>query len=356
MIDKLLHTREVKALKQLLAGCRAVVLTCHVRPDGDAIGSTLGLAHLLSGMGVRAKVVTPDQPPRMLEFMPGYNDIVPFTRYQEYGRQLVADADLIIGCDFNQWSRLSELADIVSAAKARKVIIDHHENPDADVDLLISYPDMSSTCELVFRLIAAMGYYDEMDLNCATALCTGIITDTRNLSVNTKHIDLYQILVELLEKGVDKSLILKETLDTKSEDALRLTSFALCERLAVYKEHRAAVVWLGRDDLSRYRYEKGDTEGLVNQALSLRGVVYAVFLREDEDEVRLSMRSIGNFPVSHICSDHFSGGGHLQAAGGQFKGNVHECIAELERIMPEYDEEMKKAVDRLTAEGYILRL
>lgn len=355
MIDRLLDTGEVKTLRALLKGCRAVVLTCHVRPDGDAIGSTTGLAHLLNVMGVRAKVVTPDQPPRALEFMPGYKDIVPFTKYEDYGRQLVADADLIIGCDFNQLSRLSDFAPVIEGAKAKKVIIDHHERPGQFADLMISHPDMSSTCELIFRLIAAMGFYEFVDKDCATAICTGIITDTRNLSVNTRYLDLYSIMVELLRKGVNKSLILKETLDTKSEDAVKLTSFALYERLKVYGNHRAAMVWLTKEDLARFKYEKGDTEGLVNQALELRGVIYAIFMREDDAEVRLSMRSIGSFPVSRICSEHFDGGGHMQASGGRFEGSIEECIKKLESVMPEYDDEVKKAVEALSAEGYILK-
>lgn len=355
MIDKLLNEREVKHLQPLLKGCRNVVLTCHVRPDGDAVGSTLGLLHLLQSMGIKARVITPDQPPRSLEFLPGFSDIVPYARYSDYGSRLVDEADLIIGCDFNQLSRLSDLEPAIASAKAKKVIIDHHEHPDVAADLLISYPDMSSTCELVFRLIAAMGYFEFVSFESATCLCTGIITDTRNLSVNCQHLDIYEIMLELLRMGVNKSLILKETMDTKSEDALKLTSFALCERLTVYKNHHAAVVWLGKEDLSRYKYEKGDTEGLVNQALELRVVIYAVFMREDEDMVKLSMRSIGDFAVNRICIDHFDGGGHLQAAGGQFKGSVQECLKKLESVMPEYDDEVRKAADRLIAQGYVLK-
>ena len=353
MIDKLLNDKQIKDLQSLLRSAQKVVLCCHVRPDGDAIGSTLGWLHMLTAMGKSVRVVTPDQPPRSLSFLPGYADIVPYSRYGDFARELFAGADLVICCDFNTPSRLSELEPLFSTCKARKVLIDHHERPQHFCDLQFSWPDMSSTCELVFRIMAALGWYDELNLDAATCLTTGIITDTRNLSVNVQHLDLYEIMVALLRKGVNKRLILREALETKSEDAVKLTSFALYERLKVIAKHHAAIVYLKKEDLARFNYEKGDTEGLVNMALELRGVVYSAFLREDDKSIRLSMRSIGNFPVSRICSEHFGGGGHLQAAGGDFHGTIEEAIAKLESVMPEYDAELREAVAQLRNQGYI---
>ncbi|MCM1319656.1 MAG: DHH family phosphoesterase [Muribaculaceae bacterium] len=355
MIEKMISHSQLRHLRPLLDKAKKVVLTCHVRPDGDAIGSTLAMMHLLRTRNIQAHVVTPDTPPSVLAFLPGFNDVVPFTRYEEYAGRLFQEADLIIGCDFNTPSRLSDLESTFTSAKAHKVIIDHHEAPDTFADLLISYPDMSSTCELMFRLICGMDMFEELAhcKDAATCLTTGIITDTRNLSVNTKHLDLYDIMKELLKLGVNKRLILKETLETKSENALKLTSFALCERLKVYPKHKAAVVWLSREDLDRYDYKKGDTEGLVNQALELRGVIYAIFMRQEKDKVRLSMRSLGSFPVSRICSEHFGGGGHIQAAGGDFEGSVQECIEALEEIMPQYDKEAHNAAVKLQEQGYL---
>lgn len=354
MIDNLLKDTQLRHLRPLIENARKVVLTCHVRPDGDAVGSTLSLMHLLRARKVQAHVVTPDVPPRVLEFMPGYQDIVPYSKYEEYGSRLMQEADLVICCDFNTPSRLSGLEQTFVASKATKVVIDHHEFPSDFADLTISYPDMSSTCELVFRILCGLGMFGELSdcLDAATCLCTGIITDTRNLSVNTKHLDLYDIMKELLSVGVNKRLILRETMETKSENALKLNSFALCERLRVYPRHRAAVVWLTQDDLERFGYEKGDTEGLVNQALELRGVIYAVFMRQEKDKVRLSMRSLGSFPVSKICTDHFGGGGHMQAAGGDYEGSVEDCLDFLESVLPEYDNESRRAAERLQEQGY----
>ena len=354
MIDNLIKETHIRQLRPLLDNAKRVVLTCHVRPDGDAIGSTLALMHLLRARKVQAHVVTPDTPPRVLEFLPGYRDVVPFSKYEEYGTRLIKEADLIICCDFNTPSRLSGLETVFAESGAKRVVIDHHEGPENFADLTVSYPEMSSTCELVFRLLCGIGIFNELSdcTDAATCLCTGIITDTRNLSVNTRHLDLYDIMKELLALGVNKRLILRETMETKSENAMKLNAFALCERLKVYPKHRAAVVWLTEEDLERYRYEKGDTEGLVNQALELRGTIYAIFMRQEKEKVRLSMRSLGSFPVSKICSEHFGGGGHIQAAGGDFDGNVADCIKYLESVLPEYDTESRRAAERLKEQGY----
>ena len=354
MIENLLKESQVKELRRMLEQCSRVVLTCHVRPDGDAIGSTLGLAHVLNSLGKQARVVVPDQPPKNLAFLPGYDDIVPVSKYPEYGARLMKEADLLIACDFNVLKRQDEMAPLWELTSARKIMIDHHEGPDNFTDLQISYPDMSSTCELVFRLLAALGLYETMSLEAATCICTGIITDTRNLTVNTKHLDLYYIMVALLKKGVPKRLILKETLEIKSADAMRLNAYALYERLKVYRDHRAAVVYLTKEDLAKFKYERGDTEGLVNQALELRGVIYAAFLREDANSVKVSMRSLGSFPVNKMCAELFDGGGHKQAAGGEYKRDIMDAVKRLVDNMPRYDELMKQTADRLKEEGYML--
>ena len=356
VIDKLLKDSQVREFADMVARSSRVVLTCHVRPDGDAIGSTLGLMYVLRSLGKEAKVVTPDQPPRSLAFLPGYDDIVPASRYEDYAARLVEKADLLIACDFNVLKRQDAMARLWEKTSAKKVMIDHHEGPEHFTDLMISYPDMSSTCELVFRLLAAMGLYEEMPFEAATCICTGIITDTRNLTVNTRHLDLYYIMVALLKKGVPKRLILKETLEIKSADAMRLNAFALCERLKIYREHRAAIVYLTKDDLVRFKYEKGDTEGLVNQALELRGIIYVAFMREDPGSVKVSMRSLGSFPVNRVCSELFDGGGHKQAAGGEFHGPIEQAIERLVAHMPDYDARMQQAADELKQEGYILNL
>lgn len=347
MDNKIFSNKDLKAFKRLIDSAQEIVLTCHVRPDGDAIGSTLGLCHLLRDMGKHAVVVTPDQAPRSLAFLPGSKEIVAATKYPDYAKECVGKADLILCCDFNAPSRQDAFALVIQEAKAPKVLIDHHQNPDDFCDVKFSFPEMSSTCELAFRLIAALGLYGEMSKDAATCLLTGLITDTRNFSVNCDNPETYEILMRLMEKGVDKARIVREALETRSYDSLRLQSYALYRKLEVFPKHHAAIITISLDEQEKFGYERGDTEGLVNMPLQIRGVVYSFFLREETDMVKVSARSVGGFPVSDICSRFFSGGGHLMAAGGEFReGDAADRLQRARKIlidaMPEYDAEVKK--------------
>ena len=325
------------ALQSFLDEGSKIVLTCHVRPDGDAIGSTLGLCHLLRKLGKEANVVVPDKPPVNLSFLPGFKEIGIYTQHHDYCERLISEADLIICCDFNLPSRQDSLAPAIQNAHCRKIMIDHHMNPSNFADLVISFPEMSSTCELVFRLIAAMGYYGDVDKECATCLLTGMITDTRNFTVNCKNIDIYEIVIRLIEKGADKEKITKETLNTRSFASLKLEAYTIDQKLEVFPEHRCGLITLNKDELEKFHYERGDTEGLVNRPLEIRGLVYSIFMREDPDCVKVSARSNNGFPVSEICKDLYGGGGHLQAAGGEFYGSLKDCRKILIENLKNYD-------------------
>ena len=260
-----------------------------------------------------------------------------YSQYKEFAESLIENAELIICCDFNKLSRLDQLSEIIEKSTAKKVLVDHHLDPDNFTDLIFSFHDMSSASELTFRLIAAMGLMDIMDKDSATCICTGIITDTRNLSVNCEYPDLYIIMYELLKKGVDKRKIVKDALETKSYNSIKLSAYAISQKLNIYEQHRAAVIVLNKDELLQHNYEKGDTEGLVNEPLEIKGITYSFFLREDPDCIKVSARSVNNFPVNQICEECFNGGGHVQAAGGEFYGTLKECEEILLNVMPKYD-------------------
>lgn len=336
-MKQILIDADIKRLGEILDKSQNIILTCHVRPDGDAVGSTLGLSHLLHTIGKQATVVVPDQPPRTLSFLPGFKELAVYTRHDPYCQRLVNEADLIICCDFNKPSRQDQLESLIQSAQCTKVLIDHHEDPDFFADLTFSYPDMSSTCELVFRIIAALGLYPELNTEAADCLLTGIVTDTRNFSVNVKDPEVYEVLIKLLEKGADKNKIVKLALNTRSLSSLRIQSYAISERMEILENHKAAIVTLDKDTLKHFHYEKGDTEGLVNLPLEIRGMVSSFFLREDPDFIRISARSQWNFPVSKVCEDLFGGGGHLQAAGGEFYGSLEDCKSKLIEALPKYD-------------------
>ena len=338
---------KIKTLHTLLDESERIVITCHMRPDGDAIGSSLGLYHILRGLGKDATVIIPDRVPDSLCFLPGVNEIAVYTMHEDYCRRLLNEADLVLMCDFNTSTRQGNLGPLVEASPARKVLIDHHRYPDADCTVEFSYPDMSSTCELVFRLIAALGLYSEMNLDAATCLLTGLLTDTQNLSVNIKDPETYDILIKLIEKGADKERIVYEALKSISYNALRLNCYAVSEKLQIFAAHRCALIALTKEDLDRFNYKKGDTEGLVNEPLRIRGIIYSVFLREDSDCIKVSMRSRLGFPVGDICRDVYDGGGHIMAAGAEFNGTMEECIERLKKAMPDYDRYLPRKLDKL---------
>lgn len=336
-MKQMLVDADVKRFLAMIEKSSRVILTCHVRPDGDALGSTLGMAHLLHALGKDATVIVPDQPPKTLQFMPGYKDLAVFTRHDPFCQRIVGEADLIICCDFNKPSRQDNLEPLIQNAQCTKVLIDHHEDPDYFCDLTFSYPDMSSTCELVFRIVAAMGLYCDLPKEAAECLLTGIVTDTRNFTVNVKEVDLYDILMRLIEKGADKNRIVKLALNTRTLSSLKIQAHALSERMEIFDRHKASIITLDRETLKRFHYEKGDTEGLVNMPLEVKGMVSSFFLREDPEFIRISARSQYEFPVSKVCGDLFGGGGHLQAAGAEFYGTLEECRNKIVVALPNYD-------------------
>ena len=341
-MDKKIDTNKARDFRRIISESARIVLTCHVRPDGDAIGSTLALWHLFRALGKEATVIVPDKAPQNLSFLPGFKEIGVFTNHKEFCEKTVENCDLIVCCDFNTPSRQDALAPLIQNAPCRKVLIDHHTEPDDFTDLIFSYPKMSSTCELVFRIIAAMGLYDMVDRECATCILTGIITDTRNFTVNIHYPDIYDILMRLLEKDVDKDRIVKEALNTRSLNSLRLEAYAISRKMEIFPEHKCALITLNLEELKKFSYEKGDTEGLVNRPLEVRGMIYSIFMREDPDCVKISGRSCEDFPVSEICKTLYGGGGHLQAAGAEFYGTLEDCRELLVSHMSDFDKYLNK--------------
>lgn len=346
-MKNILDSHKINEFRNLVNQHEDIVLTCHMRPDGDAIGSTLGLYHLLLKIGKRPHVVVPDRLPKSLMFLPGTKDIAVNSQYDPYCARIVSEADLIIMCDFNTPSRQGELAKIIEEASCSKILIDHHRDPDVKCDLSFSFPEMSSTCELVFRILAAAGFWQDIDRDCATCLLTGIITDTQNFTVNCNNPEIYEILMRLLEKGVDKKQIIDEAIKSRSLDSIRLSSFALLERMRILEKNRCALIVLSKEDLDKFNYKKGDTEGLVNVPLEIPGIVYSIFMREDPDCIKISSRSKFDFPVCDICKDLFNGGGHLMAAGGEFYGSLKDCEALFLEHISDYDRHLPQKLEKI---------
>ena len=338
MISPIISEKSIKQLRKLLEANDRIVITCHLTPDGDAIGSSLGLMHVLRSIGKDVTVVTPDMVPRNLTFLPGVRDVVPFTRHEEFATKLLADAQLVFCLDYNEPARVDRLQPALLASKAPRVLIDHHLHPADFCTVTISHPEVSSTSMLVFRTLCRLELFDQIKRKAAECIFTGMMTDTGNFSYNSNDPDLYQVITELLRKGIDKDALYQKACNTLTESALRLNGYALGEKMQLFPEHRASLITLNADELKRFHYEKGDTEGLVNKPLAMPDVVWSVYLREDPTQIKVSMRSKGSFPVNKVCRDHFGGGGHLNAAGGEFKGTMEECVDRLLKAMPEYDQ------------------
>ncbi len=333
MIKRVINEEQTKKLKQLIADAKNIVITCHMSPDGDAVGSSLGLMHVLRTMGKYTSVVTPDMVPVSLNFLPGVKSIVVYTRQELLAKQLVKEADLIICLDFNALYRIDRFAPVIGQAKATKVMIDHHLDPENFTDLCISYPQMSSTCELLYNAIVLTGMKRFLNYNSATCIYTGMMTDTGNFTYNSNNSDLYIIIAELLKYGIDKDYIYNTAMNTFSADRLRLMGYAMSEKMEVFPEVGGAIIELTREELYRFNYQKGDTESLVNKPLSIPGIYWSIFLREDADYIKVSARSTGDFAVNGYCEQYFSGGGHKNAAGGEFIGTIEDARKQVLQIV-----------------------
>lgn len=337
MTENLIERDKICQLRELLNTSRRIVITCHISPDGDAMGSSLGLCRILRNAGKEVKVITPDTPPKYLSFLPGSEHVVVFSRFEPFANKILADTDLIFCLDYNDAKRIDLVAPGLLSSRAPKVMIDHHLYPESFPDLTISHPEISSTSALIYKVVSALGLLRYLDVDAATCIYTGMMTDTGNFSYNSNDPDLYRIIARLIERGIDKDTIYKRVYFTNSVNRLRLNGYAINEKFEYFPEHRSALITLTRDELNMFHYQKGDTEDLVNRPLTCPDITYSFFLREETDYIKVSARSKGDFPVNKMCTDLFNGGGHLNAAGGEFHGSLEEAMAKLMESLSSYD-------------------
>lgn len=337
MLKKVIDEAKIERFEKWVEKAQRIVIVSHVSPDGDAIGSSLGLYHFLSQKGKDVQVIVPNAYPNFLKWMPGSSEILQYDRYREFADEMIAKADVLCCLDFNTLKRIDEMADAVAASSARKMMLDHHLDPDGCCELIMSYPQISSTSELVFRLICRMGCFDEIDKNTATCIYTGMMTDTGGFTYNSNDRQIYFIIGELLSTGIDKDEIYRKVYHTYSEDRLRLMGYVLSQ-MKVYPEAHSVLITLTREEQLQYKYVKGDTEGFVNIPLSIKDVCFACFLREDTEKamIKVSLRSVGKFPCNKLAAEFFNGGGHLNASGGEFFGTMDEARKQFERAIEQY--------------------
>ena len=340
MITRVIDDETLDRVHELVSDVQNIVITCHKSPDGDAIGASLSLCRVLRGMGKRADVVVPDMVPRTLHFLPMMRDVTVYSKSELRAKHLVEHAELIFCLDFNSMSRIDRLGALITESRAPRVLIDHHLNPDQSAyAVMISHPEASSTCELVYRFLCEVGYANLIDEPVAECLYVGIMTDTGNFTYSSSNPELYEIVANLMTYGIDKELLYKMAMNTFSADSVRLQGYALSEKMQLFADKGMALITLTKEELKRYNYRKGDTEGLVNKPLAIPEVTRVIFMREDPECIKVSCRSQGSCSVNEICERHFNGGGHRNAAGGDFYGTMDQAIDTfftiLEQINPD---------------------
>ena len=340
MLTKVIAQAEVDHVEKWFERAEKIVIVSHVSPDGDAIGSSLGLYHFLTSQEKTVNVIVPNAFPEFLHWMPGAKEVIVYEKYKEYADKLINEADVLCCLDFNVLSRIDEMEEVVNNTPARKMMVDHHLYPGDFCRITISHPEISSTSELVFRLICQLGNFSDITKEGAECIYTGMMTDTGGFTYNSNDREIYYIISELLLKGIDKDEIYRKVFNTHSEGRLRLMGYVLYDKMQVFPEFNSALIWLDASEQKRFQYKKGDTEGFVNIPLSIKNVRFSVFLREDTEKkmIKVSLRSVGTFPCNKVASEFFNGGGHLNASGGEFYGPMEEAINLFKQALVKYQE------------------
>lgn len=313
---------------QAISNAHAIVITAHKSPDGDSIGSSMALFHLLQKWNKNVNVVHPDPAPEFLHWVPNQEVIVDFENQVEKATELLQAADLIFCLDYNEPSRVGkEMQEVLVQSNAIKVMIDHHLHPADFCDFTLSETSACSTCELLFQWLKAIQRENDIDDTIGKCLYLGIMTDTGSFRFPSVSSGTHEIAAFLIEKGVKHFEIHEAVFDTNTIDRIRLKGFALSEKLVLIPGIPVAYASLSEEELNRFNYQKGDTEGLVNQILGIQGIKMAVFFAEKDGKVKISFRSKGEYVVNQLANDHFEGGGHAYASGGISFVSLDETIA-----------------------------
>jgi bifunctional oligoribonuclease and PAP phosphatase NrnA len=328
-------SKYTKELSKLFSSSGNILIICHINPDGDSVGAQLALYHYFKSKGKEVSLLAPNNIQEFLKWMDGAEKINIFIKDRKKCRALIEQADLIIMLDFNQSNRLGEAEDSVIGSKARKLVIDHHLDPEEFADLIISDPTKCSTSELVHEIVCEVNGSKFMNRPYAEALYVGIITDTGNFEHGAYSSRTFRIVADLLDSGIVKEKIINLIYNNFSSDRIRLQGFALNQRMVVLPEFRSAYIYLSKDDLKEYNHVKGDTEGFVNMPLSIKGINFAALFIEKDNFIKLSFRSKGKFPSNEFASMYFSGGGHLNASGGEYADTLENTIAYFLKVLKE---------------------
>lgn len=317
----------------LLQTSRRIFITTHHKPDGDAMGSLLGLYHYLTLKGHQVTPVAPSEVPDFLQWLPGIERVINFEAQSIAAQRAIEDAELVFCLDFNALSRTKGMETMLATTKAPRVMIDHHMLPQDVFQYGISIPEKSSTCEMVYDFINLCGDNALINLDIAACLYTGVMTDTGSFRFSVTTASVHEMIADLLRRGLAHGRIHEEVYDSWSANRMRFVGYVLIERMELFPKYNAGLIALSRKDIHLFNLTTGDTEGIVNYPLSISGIRFATMITEKADEVRLSFRSKGDFDVNEFARMHFSGGGHFNASGGRSQLSFEETVTKFKRIL-----------------------
>ena len=329
---------QIEKLNELLSSKKRISITTHTNPDGDAIGSSFALYHFLIKLNHDVKVITPNRHPDFLDWVPGIKNLEIYDEYPDKCKKILSDSDLLFTLDFNNLKRASNLSYAIDEFNGKIVMIDHHQNPDGYSDIEISEPDITSTSEMIYKFIELSDKIHVIDKNIATCIYLGMMTDTGSFQYRGVNDSTHKIISSLLSFGVDNNKIYNSVYNSNEISKLKLLSIAL-KNLELIVEKKTAIMFLNQNDLIKNNYRKGDSEGIVNYGLSLKGIHFSVIFIEDENEknkFKISFRSKEDFPCNEFAFKFFNGGGHLNAAGGLYKGNLNSAIEYFKKSLNEF--------------------
>ncbi len=337
------HIRLVLRLKEELSVPRRIVVTTHQGPDGDAIGSSLALYHFLKKQGHDVSVITPNDYPEFLQWLPSNAKVVNYMRQKPLAEALIEKAEYIFHLDYNHLKRSADMVRSLYQSKAVRILIDHHLEPELPAKYTFSEIGVSSTCELLYCI---MQQWDTslIDRDIATCIYTGIMTDTGSFCYRSASAQTFAVAAELMGFGIDRTGIYDKVYDNYSENRMRLMGYCLNEKMEVFPQYGAALISLNLEEQLQYDFVVGDSEGFVNLPLSIKGIRFSAFFLEKEDKVKISFRSKGDFSVNDFSRKHFGGGGHLNAAGGDSKKPMSELIQSFRELLPQYEKELNNEV------------
>lgn len=328
-------------LTDLLATPQKIVITTHHKPDGDAMGSSLGLYAYLIQKGHHVKVITPTDYPYFLHWLPNNADVMIYTEKQEEAALLVAEATLIFCLDFNTLSRINELGELIRSADGYKIMIDHHLEPEDFDDYRHWNINACAAAQLVYDFIVnELKDVASMNKDIATCLYTGIMTDSGSFRFPSATSTVYRIGADLIDLGAEHWRIHQLVYDNATENRLRFLGHCLTNKLEVLRPYNTAIITVTAEELKQYNIVTGDTEGIVNYALSVNGIKLAAFIIERADRVKISLRSTGDFPANEICKKYFNGGGHRNAAGGASDKNLTETVDIFKTLLKDYEQQL----------------